>query len=119
MYQTSKDTYDKLEPIDPLIEEILAFDIKMKHFQKLSDSIVNLEYADEGIVNQNKVLKEYTGKYELLKDIDKDWLDTDAWYSKVITNIANSGFFDINRLIEDYCSKVWDIKDERKTSKAY
>ena len=70
MYQTSKDTYDKLEPIDPLVEEILAFDIKMKHLQKLSDSIINLEYADEGIINQNKILKEYTGKYELLKDID-------------------------------------------------
>ena len=79
MYQTSKDTYDKLEPIDPLVEEILAFDIKMKHLQKLSDSIVNLEYADEGIINQNKVLKEYTGKYELLKDIDNLAMEYDKY----------------------------------------
>lgn len=79
MYQTSKDVYDKLEPIDPLIEEILAFDIKMKHLQKLSDSIVNLEYADEGIINQNKVLKEYTGKYELLKDIDNLSMEYDKY----------------------------------------
>jgi exonuclease SbcC len=79
MYQTSKDIYDKLEPIDPLIEEILAFDIKMKHLQKLSDSIVNLEYADEGIINQNKVLKEYTGKYELLKDIDNLAMEYDKY----------------------------------------
>ena len=71
LYQTSKDTYEKLESIDPLVEEILAFDSKMRYVQKLSDSIVNLEYADEGIISQKNALKDYTGKYELLKDIDK------------------------------------------------
>lgn len=95
MYQTSKDTYDKLEPIDPLIEEILAFDIKMKHLQKLSDSIVNLEYADEGIVNQNKVLKEYTGKYELLKDID---------------NLAME--YDKYKELEKQCSKIEELNNK-------
>ena len=47
-----------------------------------------------------------------LETIDQDWKNPDIWYSKVIANIANSGFFDINRLIEDYCNKVWEIKEE-------
>ena len=64
------------------------------------------------------VTKDLPMYLDSLKDIDKDWLDTDTWYSKVITNIANSGFFDINRLIEDYCNKVWNIKDGRNTSKS-
>ena len=51
----------------------------MKHLQKLSDSIINLEYADEGIINQNKILKEYTGKYELLKDIDNLAMEYDKY----------------------------------------
>ena len=44
-----------------------------------------------------------------LQHIDEDWRNQDLWYSKVITNIAQSGFFDNIRLIEDYCEKVWNI----------
>ena len=44
-----------------------------------------------------------------LQHIDEDWRNQDLWYSKVITNIAQSGFFDNIRLIEDYCEKVWMI----------
>ena len=40
-----------------------------------------------------------------LQHIDEDWRNQDLWYSKVITNIAQSGFFDNIRLIEDYCDK--------------
>ena len=44
-----------------------------------------------------------------LEKIDKDWRNSSEWYGKVIINIANSGFFDIVRNIEDYCNKVWNI----------
>jgi starch phosphorylase len=44
-----------------------------------------------------------------LKDVDRNWKDRDDWNSKMIVNISKSGFFDINRLIEDYCNKVWYI----------
>ena len=44
-----------------------------------------------------------------LQNIDEDWKNQELWYSKVITNIAQSGFFDTNRNIEDYCNKVWNI----------
>ena len=46
-----------------------------------------------------------------LKVVDANWRNPREWYKKVIVNIANSGFFDINRLIEDYCTKVWNINE--------
>jgi starch phosphorylase len=46
-----------------------------------------------------------------LKVIDETWRNPSEWYKKVVVNIANSGFFDINRLIEDYCTKVWSINE--------
>ena len=49
---------------------------------------------------------------ESLKDVDSNWRDQDLWYSKVITNISGSGFFEIDRLIYDYCNRVWKIYKE-------
>ena len=46
-----------------------------------------------------------------LKVIDDEWRNPQEWYKKVIVNIAKSGFFDINRLIDDYCEKVWNVYD--------
>lgn len=46
-----------------------------------------------------------------LKVIDDEWRNPQKWYKKVIVNIAKSGFFDINRLIDDYCKKVWNVYD--------
>ena len=58
------------------------------------------------------VTKDLPMYLDSLEKIDHDWRNPDLWYSKVIVNIANSGFFDINRLIEDYCNKVWNIFEE-------
>ena len=58
------------------------------------------------------VTKDLPMYLDSLEKIDHDWRNPDLWYSKVIVNIANSGFFDINRLIEDYCNKVWNIFKE-------
>ena len=46
-----------------------------------------------------------------LKAIDDTWRNPREWYKKVIVNIAKSGWFDINRLIDDYCEKVWNVYD--------
>ena len=46
-----------------------------------------------------------------LKVIDDEWRNPQKWYKKVIVNIAKSGWFDINRLIDDYCEKVWNVYD--------
>jgi starch phosphorylase len=46
-----------------------------------------------------------------LKVVDETWRNPSEWYKKVIVNIANSGFFDIQRTIEDYCTKVWNISE--------
>jgi starch phosphorylase len=42
-----------------------------------------------------------------LKAIDDTWRNPSEWYKKVIVNIAKSGFFDIQRSVEEYCDKVW------------
>ena len=60
------------------------------------------------------VTKDLPMYLESMKQIDKDWKKPNVWYSKVIKNIANSGFFDINRNIEDYCSKVWKTPEDIK-----
>lgn len=46
-----------------------------------------------------------------LKVIDSEWICPEEWYEKVMVNIANSGFFDIQRTIEDYCERVWNINE--------
>ena len=53
-----------------------------------------------------------------LKDVDRNWKDKDSWNSKMIVNIAKSGFFDIVRLIEDYCERVWCIPCENNNGLA-
>ena len=55
------------------------------------------------------VTKDLPMYLESMKQIDEDWLNPEVWYKKVIINIANSGFFDINRNIEDYKNKVWPV----------
>lgn len=60
------------------------------------------------------VTKDLPAYLDSLHQIDNDWLNESLWYEKVIANIANSGFFDINRLIEDYCNKVWNINNKEK-----
>lgn len=55
------------------------------------------------------VTKDMISYLESLKDIDRDWRNPDKWYGWVINNIAMSGFFDINRSIENYCDRVWKI----------
>ena len=47
-----------------------------------------------------------------LKVIDDEWRNPREWYKKVIVNIAKSGFFDIQRVIEEYCERVWCISCE-------
>ena len=70
MYTTSKDTYEKLEPITSLVNDIIAFDSKIQYLQKLESSINSLEYSDKGIIEANAKLNLYLGEYNILKDLD-------------------------------------------------
>ena len=55
------------------------------------------------------VTKDLPMYLESMNRIDEDWRNPYVWRKKAIINIANSGFFDINRNIEDYCNKVWFV----------
>ena len=56
------------------------------------------------------VSKDLLAYLDSLNDIDEDWVNPQVWYNKVIRNIANSGFFQIDRTIEDYCERVWKLE---------
>ena len=55
------------------------------------------------------VTKDLPMYLDSMNRIDEDWKNPYVWRKKAIINIANSGFFDIVRNIEDYCNKVWFI----------
>lgn len=55
------------------------------------------------------VTKDLPMYLESMNRIDEDWKNPYIWRKKGIINVANSGFFDIVRNIEDYCDKVWNI----------
>ena len=55
------------------------------------------------------VTKDLPMYLDSMNRIDEDWKNPYVWRKKAIINIANSGFFDIVRNIEDYCNKVWCI----------
>lgn len=44
-----------------------------------------------------------------MKRIDEDWKNKDLWYTKVITNISAMGWVQIDRVVDDYCERVWKI----------
>lgn len=79
--------------------------------------IPNIYYEGKAIYNeilQNDVYyvtQDLPLYLDSLETIDVEWRNSNSWYEKVIVNIAKSGFFDINRLIDDYCMKVWNIDE--------
>lgn len=81
----------------------------------VNGNIPNIHYEGQLVLNEvlsndvYYVTKDLEAYLDSLDRIDHDWRRPEIWYSKVITNIANSGFFDINRVIEDYCNKVWRV----------
>lgn len=70
MFTTSKETYENLEPITPIVNDIIAFDSNMQYLKKLEDSILSLEYADKGIIDSNAKLNVLLDEFNILKDLD-------------------------------------------------
>ena len=70
MFQTSKDTYEKLQDVNTVTDMIFDFDTKIQYLQKLEDTIKSLEYADANIFNLNNRMDLLLSKIKVLSDLD-------------------------------------------------
>jgi starch phosphorylase len=62
------------------------------------------------------VLADYRPYYECQKDVDRQYQDRRLWTRKAILNVANVGNFSIDRVTQEYASKIWDATPvNRKT----
>ena len=105
MFQTSKDTYEKLQDVNTVTDMIFDFDTKIQYLQKLEDTIKSLEYADANIFNLNNRMDLLLSKIKVLSDLDniiKSYND----------NIEMFHFCDYIKSIEDKILSqsitVWD-----------
>ena len=100
------DAYSKDWRIQRAFDDLINGFIPNIHFEgrDIYNEILNNDFY--------YVTKDLPMYLESMKQIDLDWLSPNIWYRKVIINIANSGFFDINRNIEDYCNKVWNLPED-------
>ena len=74
--------------------------------EEFNEYLFDFEILNNEVYYVTKDLPMYL---DSLNRVDEDWKNPWVWRRKAIINIANSGFFDINRLIEDYCGKVWHV----------
>ena len=70
LYQTSKSTYEKLESIDPLVQDILDFDANIQYLSLLENSINKLEYADKESIKINSKLDRLLSSHKVLDNLD-------------------------------------------------
>lgn len=97
------DSYHKEMRVQRVFEDLVNGFIPNVYFEGKE---VYYEILNNDVYYVTKDLPLYL---DSLENIEKDWQYKQLWYSKVISNIAKSGWFDIVRNIEDYCERVWNI----------
>ena len=94
MFQTSKDTYEKLQDVNTVTDMIFDFDTKIQYLQKLEDTIKSLEYADANIFNLNNKMDYLLERIKVLSDLDNI-------ISNYNDNLEMLNFCDYIKSIED------------------
>ena len=94
MFQTSKDTYEKLQDVNTVTDMIFDFDTKIQYLQKLEDTIKSLEYADANIFNLNNKMDYLLERIKVLSDLDNIISDYND-------NLEMLNFCDYIKSIED------------------
>jgi len=94
MFQTSKDTYEKLQDVNTVTDMIFDFDTKIQYLQKLEDTIKSLEYADANIFNLNNKMDYLLERIKVLSDLD-------SVISNYNDNLEMLNFCDYIKSIED------------------
>ena len=99
------------------LNHVISSEAKQVFDDLVNGFIPNIYFEGKAIFNeilQNDVYyvtQDLPLYLDSLKLIDDEWRNPREWYKKVIVNIAKSGFFDIQRTIEDYCERVWNVYD--------
>ena len=56
------------------------------------------------------VLADFDAYVKAQDEIEKRYLDREAWAKSCLINIAKSGYFSSDRTIDEYAKQIWNIK---------
>ena len=70
LYNSSKETYEKLKDINTVTDAIIEFDSKIQYLQKLENTIHSLEFADANIFELNNSMDSLLAKVKILSNLD-------------------------------------------------
>ncbi len=71
-------------------------------FKPIFEELINRDYYF--------VLADMESFDKKMEEIEKDFLNKDAWAKKAILNVARIGKFTSDRAVMEYADKIWDIK---------
>ncbi len=99
------DEYHKNDRLRLVLEQLVNgfFEKEGDEFRPLYDYL--LYNNDEFFV-----LKDFAAYLEAQVEIDRRYLDKEAWRRSAIINIAQSGRFSSDRTIREYAREIWDVK---------
>lgn len=63
------------------------------------------------------LLADYASYIKCQEEVSKAWLDQAKWTKMSILNVARMGYFSSDRAVEEYCSKIWNVKVHRNNGK--
>lgn len=95
LFQTSKDTYEKLQDVSNITDKIFKFDAHIQYLQKLENTINSLEYADNNIFNLNNKMNSLINEIKILEDLDV-----------IISN------YDDNLEMIDFCNNIESLQNK-------
>jgi glycogen phosphorylase len=93
-----------------------------KRIRKVLEQLINgffneddneFEAIYDSLLSQNDqyfVLRDFASYIDTQSRIDKDYLMRNDWFSRSLTNIAQSGHFSSDRTIKQYAKEIWGIK---------
>ena len=77
---------------------------------KYQDLYQSLLFGEHGVADGYMVVRDFEAYCEIHRIADREYRNEDLWLKKAIINVAKSGFFSSDRTINEYNSKIWDLK---------
>ncbi|MDF2945327.1 MAG: glycogen phosphorylase [Bacillales bacterium] len=101
---SSFDYYHHDKRIQRVVEQLVNGTLsKVKNeFEMIYDSLL---YQND----QYFVLKDFSAYVDIQERISNDYVNHHLWSQKMLTNIANSGYFSSDRTIKEYSDEIWGI----------
>lgn len=107
-FEANPGTYRPMEEMnkDPYLRKAVLF------LERLAPKLIEEWLYGENYNPADRffVLKDFAGYMEAFLECNKEYQNKTLWAEKCIRNIAGSGGFSSDRMVDDYCEKVWMIK---------